>query len=121
MKPLARIELKPYEWTLVLWNHQPSLLRHARRRCPTQRLEIKKIAGRCLTVYDHKEFHLGIFDSSIRTLVHELFHVVVELAEYIGMPICENTTEPGAYLLDWMLGECLDAFEVFEEAKRPLK
>lgn len=118
MNKLATIDVNPYEWTLVLWTHQPSMMRTVRRLVPEAELKVKKIAGRCCTVFDHKEFHLGIFDGSIRTLGHELFHLVIELAGYIGMSICEETSEPCAYLFDWLLGQCLDAFAA---AKRQLE
>lgn len=109
MRSLARIELSPYVWSLILWNDQPSMISAIKRL--GYDIEVKPIAGRMCTLADEKQFHVGIFDGSIRTLIHELHHTVVELAKRIGMPICDKTMEPCAYLLDWMLGECLAAFK----------
>ena len=49
---------------------------------------------------------VGVFDSKLRTLVHELAHVLVRISEHIGMDIGPYTTEPFAYLFESLYEQC---------------
>lgn len=51
--------------------------------------------------------YVGVFDGSYATLVHELFHAVMNVFEYVGIdPIAANS-EPGAYLMDYLFTMCV--------------
>jgi len=58
----------------------------------------------CFTQQE-KVLHVGVFDSSHNTLVHEIFHAVVFVADYIGQRLNSETDEPFAYLIDWIYNE----------------
>ena len=59
---------------------------------------------------------IGIFDNNYYTLVHEIVHLVVNIAESIGMDICTETTEPTAYLFESLYRQCVQHLIAFGEA-----
>ena len=46
-------------------------------------------------------------EKQVATLVHELFHVLVESLTFVGVPMTKGNDETGAYVLGWMVREVL--------------
>ena len=51
---------------------------------------------------EHMIYFIGVFDKDEDTLLHEITHLAVAVAEYRAWEICEKTTEPFAYLLEFL-------------------
>lgn len=77
--------------------------------------EIKNLGGFCC--YDHDQRNIGIHvphdDGAIAipTLAHEVFHVAMQVGDYVGLEPTLNANEEIAYLIGWLTGwilECID-------------
>lgn len=51
------------------------------------------------TVREDNIIHIGLFDRSINTLMHELTHAVIMIYTELGMPINDDTSESVAFMM----------------------
>lgn len=52
------------------------------------------------------EIVIGVFDSKLTTLVHELGHAMLMVFAYVCMPVNFDTEEAYCYLLESLFGQC---------------
>lgn len=50
---------------------------------------------------------VGVFDSDICTIVHELSHVCIKILCTVGIPINKETSEAFTYLLSYLISVCV--------------
>ena len=50
---------------------------------------------------------INLEDSEIGVLAHELFHATHRILEYFGVEFTSKNHEPFAYLLEYLMNECI--------------
>ena len=53
------------------------------------------------------EIIVGVFNSQVSTLSHEIFHAVMRLSERIGSPVDMSTDEHNAYMTGYLMNKIL--------------
>lgn len=97
----ARVAIRPYGVTLVLTDNRKAF----------QRLSGASDDGSCgMCVGTGDGYVIGVFDGELSTLVHELTHLILMVAEHNGIDPFSSRGEPLAYLMD----------DLFTEATRAL-
>lgn len=100
-----RINLNPYPVMVdVVFTKQAFNTRYKRVRGHTADLE----GCNGMTAYLTDDvLLLGVFNSDVITLVHELNHVLIHTMGYVGLSIVSQTSEAYCYLMDNALKQIL--------------
>lgn len=61
-----------------------------------------------ITHVDGNSIHVGIYDSSINTLAHEMVHAAYGILSQADIPITAENQEALAYLTGWLVQTTLD-------------
>jgi hypothetical protein len=71
----------------------------------------------CLISKHSGDFYLYIdlVECSIGILAHELFHATHRILEYFGVEFTSKNHEPFAYLLEYLMNECIKLRKQFKE------
>lgn len=67
----------------------------------------KTVAGCCHRNEDTRQILIGIFDNSLGTLSHEIFHAVLDISEMIESGVNRETNEHCAYLTCFLMEKLL--------------
>jgi hypothetical protein len=57
---------------------------------------------------------INLEDSEIGVLAHELFHATHRILEYFGVEFTSKNHEPFAYLLEYLMNECIKLRKQFK-------
>lgn len=100
-----QIKLNPYPVTVdVVFTKQAFNMRYKRVRGHAADLE----GCNGMTAYLADDVLLiGVFNSSVITLVHELNHALIHTMEYVGLSVLHQTSEAYCYLMDSVLEQVL--------------
>lgn len=115
MKALIKLNTGPYTNVDIWFTNSPLLLEQQTKKFRDEPANASENAG--IVTYNEcrNQMVVGYFVNNPAVLSHELSHAVISLFSYIGMPINEETTEPFAYILEYLMDQCLDMLEKCNE------
>ena len=114
MKFMVKLDCSPYP-NDVWFTTSINLYNRKRTEITGLTSDIGDMLGCVSTSTSSMNNVIGVFDNSYYTLVHEMVHLVVNIADSIGMDICVETTEPTAYLFESLYRQCVQHLIAFGE------
>ncbi|QPL10939.1 hypothetical protein PP754_gp098 [Pectobacterium phage Possum] len=115
MKTLIKLDTGPYTNVNIWFTNSSLLLEQQTKKFRDTPINANECAGIVTYNESRNQMVVGYFVSNLAVLSHELSHAVISLFAYIGMPINEETTEPFAYMLEYLTDQCLDILEKCNE------
>jgi hypothetical protein len=100
-----KVKLNPYPVTVdIVFNRDDFIKRYKKVRGYSPDIEG---CGGMTSYLSSDDLLIGVFNSKVGTLVHELNHALIHTMEYVGLSITPQTSEAYCYLMDSVLEQAL--------------